>query len=89
MGKTNRKPAVDRDFIFAELTALAEISKESGLSPAEFFSHLLEISFASLGSCCPDPTHILQVIGGSMAWGGEIAEETLRADEGESDHGGH
>jgi len=80
---------INRDFIFAELTALAEISKESGMSPAEFFSNLLEFSFASLGSCCPDPTHILQVVGNSMGYGGELAEKTLMVDRDEDQYGEH
>ena len=81
MGNRNKKPAVDRDFIFAELTHLTQLCHDSGMTPPEFYTHLLDFTFASLGAICDNITDLMQVIGGCMHDGGRLAEQAIEGDD--------
>ena len=84
-GKMNKHPAVDRDFIFAELTHLTHLCHDSGMTPPEFYTHLLDFTFASIGAVCDSVPDLMQVIGGCMHDGGRLAEQAVQGD----DHAGH
>tara|TARA_R100000234_G_scaffold69135_1_gene42423 strand:- start:8682 stop:8930 length:249 start_codon:yes stop_codon:yes gene_type:complete len=75
---TKQKPkGVDVDFVFAEMNALTELCQQSGMCPAEFFTHVLNYTFSALGAACPSPTDLMQVVGEAMSYGGQTASRML------------
>jgi|TARA_R110000824_G_C15076500_1_gene663918 hypothetical protein len=77
MGKMNRKPAVDREFIFAEMEALLRLCHESGMNPSEAFLYLFEFCFTAAGSTVPTVGSLLQTMGASMMQSGCIVDEVI------------
>ena len=88
-GKMNKHPAVDRDFIQAELECLLKLCVDAGMGPGPFFLYLFEFAFSAIGATAPSIGHLMVTLGASMAHGGELVISMDKAEDEDEDHASH